>query len=111
MRAEDWIWAAFNLVIGFFLGVIAYGLAQVAAVGLWPVAALAAVVLLFVLAFEGVADWLFLRVLGRVAPRRRPAGTRRKPRPVLRRLGLPAGLALGALAAWTGIYQELSEAL
>lgn len=110
MSFDDAIYTAANLAIGFFLGLAAYALAGLFLNGAW------------LLAVGAIVPWviwlLFYILLERVWERIFPSGAKharkvaaRRGKPLARKLSLPVGLVLGALAAWLGLTDTILGAL
>ena len=110
MQIEDWMKAAFNVVIGLFLGLALDALLRLLAAGAWGMA-MAVVIpslgfVLFVLVFDGAMGKLFDRFLpSGVRPARKPAATDRKP--LGRLLSLPAGIVVGVILARLGLTNDI----
>jgi cytochrome bd-type quinol oxidase subunit 2 len=100
-RVGNWAIAAVNVVIGVWLGVAVHGLAQLMFRGAWVavfiVAVLAAALLLIVLLHDRLGKRLFPDGIRRARKPEVPVRT-----PLVRRLGLPAGLVLGVVLAGLG---------
>ncbi|MEM9320857.1 MAG: hypothetical protein AAGA70_17910, partial [Pseudomonadota bacterium] len=110
MSATDWISAAVNLVIGFFLGIAAMALLALIQSGAWLIGlfivAAIGTVFLFANALDGLSNRLFR---SGVRPPKNPARTASKP--PLRRLSLPLGLALGVLVERLGMSGTILDML
>jgi uncharacterized membrane protein len=110
MTLGDWSTSATNLAIGFFLGMAGYSLAQLFLAGAWTMAIGVILpflgLLIFILLFDRVSD----RLLGFRTPTS-PRPTTRQGIPLPRKLSLPAGFLLGALAALLGLSDRILGAL
>ena len=110
MELNDWINAAFNLLIGALLGSVSYGLMQLVASGWWLMAVILIVLggglFLFMVLYDKLFDWLFL---SKMRPARNPQPE--LPKPLLRILSLPAGFILGILLAVLGLDRTILDLL
>lgn len=110
MTIGDWLNSLVNVVVGLFFGMAAYLLAALIGAGAW-ISAIGVIVpfvvlWFFVAAFDRLIDWLFP---SDIRPARTPAPRQRKP--LARTLSLPAGFALGVLAAALELTQGILEFL
>ena len=113
MTIGDWLNSLSNVLVGLFFGMAAHGLGTLLVAGLWVTAILVTVpfvALFFVGAFDRLIDWLFNWLFPSGI---RPARTSAKPqrKPLARTLSLPAGFALGVLAAALELSKAILELL
>src|SRR6056297_627847 len=100
-QAGHWASFAVNVVIGIFLGVAVNGLIQLmftgAGVAVFNLLMLAAALFLIVFLHDRLGEKLFP---SGIRPARKAKTARKKP--LMRRLGLPAGLVVGVVLASLG---------
>jgi len=95
---EDWINAAFNVLIGVLLGFVIHGLVQLVASGFWLMALILLLLggglFLFMVLFDKLFDRLFTIWI-------RPASSpqQQRTKPLLRVLSLPLGFVFGVVLA------------
>jgi hypothetical protein len=110
MTISDWFNSLVNVVVGLFSGMAAYLLATLIGTGDW-IFAMGIIVpfvglFFFSEALARLIDWLFP---SGIRPARIPTPRQRKP--LARTLSLPAGFALGVLAAALELTQGILELL
>ncbi len=106
MTLGDWLNSAVNLIIGLLLGMATFGLAKLLNAGLWLSALLVILPFLALVAFVQLMDGLLERLFPTgVRPANAPAA--QEPKPMTRRLSLPAGFGLGVIAGALGFSEPI----
>lgn len=110
MDVNDWISAAFNLLIGALLGSVIYGLMQLVVSGWWLMAVIIVLLGGGLFLFMFLCDKLFDRLfLSWIKPARNPRP--QMPKPLLRILSLPVGFILGIVLAVLGLDRTILDFL
>jgi hypothetical protein len=105
--AVDWMLAAMTFAIGVLLGVALDGLIQLVASGAWIAVSKLAVFFVALFLIARTQEWLGEKLFpSGIRPARTPGRDRKTSR--VRRLSLPAGLALGVIFAELGLKDVLS---
>ncbi|MEM1273025.1 MAG: hypothetical protein AAGF88_04360 [Pseudomonadota bacterium] len=107
MTLGDGLNSAASFAIGFFVGMAAYLLSQLVFSVFWPVT------VILVLGFGGLL--LLDTILTKRANRVLPTGLQPqenpvfRPKPLIRRLSLPVGFAIGLCVGFLGLSQTILE--
>ena len=110
MEVNDWLSAAFNVLIGALLGSVSDGLVQLVASGWWLMAVILVLLGGGLFLFMVLSDKLFDRLfLSWIRPARNPQP--QLPKPLLRVLSLPAGFILGIVLAVLGLDRTILDLL
>ncbi len=106
MTAGDWFYSAVRCVVGFFLGLAAYNLAQVLDVGLWLSTIIVVAVFFAIIGGAALSNRVIKRILAPGVTQENPRAIAQK-QPLLRILGAGIGFVSGAISAIFGFGDDV----